>query len=291
MKEYLAARQKLVDRSLDQFLPKANVRPRTIHKAMRYSVFAGGKRLRPILCLAAAECCGGSVEKALPLACAIESVHTYSLIHDDLPCMDDDDFRRGVPTSHKVFGDGIAVLAGDALLTFAFELVTLVPGWSRYSVSEIVRELAVAAGSQKLIAGQDVDLESEGKKISLPLLKFIHESKTAALLTTSIRMGAMSANAAPAQLRNLSEFGKALGLAFQVIDDILDVTQTTEKLGKSAGKDVAAAKATFPAVVGLERSRRTAKRLTEEARIALHPFGKKAEILHGLADYLLKRDY
>jgi geranylgeranyl diphosphate synthase, type II len=291
MKEYLAARQKLVDRSLDQFLPKANVRPRTIHKAMRYSVFAGGKRLRPILCLAAAECCGGSVEKALPLACAIECVHTYSLIHDDLPCMDDDDFRRGVPTSHKVFGDGIAVLAGDALLTFAFELVTLVPGWSRYSVSEIVGELAVAAGSQKLIAGQVVDLESEGKKISLPLLKFIHESKTAALLTTSIRLGAMSANAAPAQLRNLSEFGQALGLAFQVIDDILDVTQTTEKLGKSAGKDVAAAKATFPAVVGLERSRRTAKRLTEKARTALHPFGKKAEILHGLADYLLKRDY
>jgi geranylgeranyl diphosphate synthase, type II len=291
MKEYLAARQRLVDRALDQLLPKANVKPRTIHKAMRYSVFAGGKRLRPILCLAAAESCGGSVEQALPLACAVECVHTYSLIHDDLPCMDDDDFRRGVPTSHKVFGEGIAVLAGDALLTFAFELVTSVPGWARYPVRELVRELAVAAGSQKLIAGQVVDLESEGKKISLPLLKFIHQSKTAALLTTSIRLGAMSANATPAQLRNLSEFGEALGLAFQVIDDILDVTQTTEKLGKSAGKDVASEKATFPAVVGLERSRRAAQRLTEEARFALCSFGKKAEILHSLADYLLKRDY
>jgi geranylgeranyl diphosphate synthase, type II len=291
MKEYLAARQRLVDRALDQLLPKANVKPRTIHKAMRYSVFAGGKRLRPILCLAAAESCGGSVEQALPLACAVECVHTYSLIHDDLPCMDDDDFRRGVPTSHRVFGEGIAVLAGDALLTFAFELVTSVPGWARYPVRELVRELAVAAGSQKLIAGQVVDLESEGKKISLPLLKFIHQSKTAALLTTSIRLGAMSANATPAQLRNLSEFGEALGLAFQVIDDILDVTQTTEKLGKSAGKDVASEKATFPAVVGLERSRRAAQRLTEEARIALCSFGKKAEILHSLADYLLKRDY
>jgi geranylgeranyl diphosphate synthase type II len=225
------------------------------------------------------------------LACAVECVHTYSLIHDDLPCMDDDDFRRGVPTSHKVFGEGIAVLAGDALLTFAFELLTLVPGWPRYPLRDVVQELAVAAGSRNLIAGQVVDLESEGKNISLPLLNFIHESKTAALLRSSIRLGAMSANATPAQLRNLSDFGRSLGLAFQVIDDILDVTQTTEKLGKSAGKDVAAEKATFPAVVGLERSRRIAQKLTKEARDALRPFGKRAEILHGMADYLLERDY
>ena len=252
MKEYLAARQKLVDEALDRLLPKATVKPKTIHKAMRYSVFAGGKRLRPILCLAAAECCGASVEAAMPLACAVECVHTYSLIHDDLPCMDDDDFRRGVPTSHKVFGEGIAVLAGDALLTFAFELLTLAQGWPRYPVQEIVQELAVAAGSRHLVAGQVVDLESEGKKISQSLLNFIHESKTAALLRSSIRLGAMSANATPAQIRNLSDFGRSLGLAFQVIDDILDVTQTTEKLGKSAGKDIAAEKATFPAVVGLE---------------------------------------
>jgi geranylgeranyl diphosphate synthase, type II len=291
MKEYLAARQKLVDEALDRFLPNAILKPKTIHKAMRYSVFAGGKRLRPILCLAAAECCGGSVEAAIPLACAVECVHTYSLIHDDLPCMDDDDFRRGVPTSHKVFGEGIAVLAGDALLTFAFELLTLAQGWPRYSVREILQELAVAAGSRYLVAGQVVDLESEGKKISQSLLNFIHESKTAALLRSSIRLGAMSANATPAQLRNLSDFGRSLGLAFQVIDDILDVTQTTEKLGKSAGKDIAAEKATFPAVVGLERSRRIAQKLTKEAREALRPFGKRAEVLLGMADYLLERDY
>jgi geranylgeranyl diphosphate synthase type II len=167
----------------------------------------------------------------------------------------------------------------------------LVPGWPRYPLRDIVQELAVAAGSHHLIAGQVVDLESEGKRISLPLLNFIHESKTAALLRSSIRLGAMSANATPAQLRNLSDFGRSLGLAFQVIDDILDVTQTTEKLGKSAGKDVAAEKATFPAVVGLERSRRIAQKLTKEARDALRPFGKRAEILHGMADYLLERDY
>jgi geranylgeranyl diphosphate synthase type II len=291
MKEYLAARQKLVDEALDRLLPKATLKPKTIHKAMRYSVFAGGKRLRPILCLAAAECCGGSVEAAMPLACAVECVHTYSLIHDDLPCMDDDDFRRGVPTSHKVFGEGIAVLAGDALLTFAFELLTLAQGWPRYPVREIVQELAVAAGSRRLVAGQVVDLESEAKKISQSLLNFIHESKTAALLRSSIRLGAMSANATPAQLRNLSDFGRSLGLAFQVIDDILDVTQTTEKLGKSAGKDIAAEKATFPAVVGLEKSRKIAQKLTKEAREALRPFGKRAELLLGMADYLLERDY
>ena len=291
MKEYLAARQKLVDEALDRWLPKATLKPRTIHKAMRYSVFAGGKRLRPILCLAAGECCGGSVEAAMPLACAVECVHTYSLIHDDLPCMDDDDFRRGVPTSHKVFGEGIAVLAGDALLTFAFELLTLAQGWPRYPVREIVQELAVAAGSRHLVAGQVVDLESEGKKISQSLLNFIHESKTAALLRSSIRLGATSANATPAQLRNLSDFGRSLGLAFQVIDDILDVTQTTEKLGKSAGKDIAAEKATFPAVVGLEKSRKIAQKLTKEAREALRPFGKRAELLLGMADYLLERDY
>jgi geranylgeranyl diphosphate synthase type II len=174
---------------------------------------------------------------------------------------------------------------------FAFELLTLVPGWPRYPLRDVVQELAVAAGSRNLIAGQVVDLESEGKNISLPLLNFIHESKTAALLRSSIRLGAMSANATPAQLRNLSDFGRSLGLAFQVIDDILDVTQTTEKLGKSAGKDVAAEKATFPAVVGLERSRRIAQKLTKEARDALRPFGKRAEILHGMADYLLERDY
>jgi geranylgeranyl diphosphate synthase type II len=291
MKEYIVSRQKMVDAALQAYLPKTSVKPKTIHKAMRYSLFAGGKRLRPILCLAAGECCGGETSAALPLACAVECIHTYSLIHDDLPCMDDDDLRRGMPTSHKVFGEAIAVLAGDALLTFAFELAVQVPGWPRYSLKEVIRELAVASGSRNLIAGQVVDLESEGQRVSLPLLRFIHESKTAALLRATIRLGAMSANATPARLESLSDFGMLLGLAFQVIDDILDVTQTSETLGKSAGKDLASEKATYPSVIGLERSRKVAKRLTEEAHRSLKPFARKAEVLHGLADYLLDREY
>jgi len=291
MKDYIISRQKMVEEALQSYLPKPSIKPKTIHKAMRYSVFAGGKRLRPILCLAAAECCGGEVSAALPLACAIECIHTYSLIHDDLPCMDNDDLRRGMPTSHKVFGEAIAVLAGDALLTFAFELAAQVPGWPRYSLRDVIRELAIASGSRSLIAGQVLDLESEGKSVSLPMLRFIHESKTAALLRATVRLGAMSANATPARLGWLSEFGMALGLAFQVIDDILDVTQSSETLGKSAGKDLVSEKATYPSLIGLEASRKVAKRLTEEAHRSLIPFARKAEILHGLADYLLDREY
>jgi geranylgeranyl diphosphate synthase type II len=291
MKDYLLFHQKMVDETLESYLPKATAKPKTIYKAMRYSLFAGGKRLRPILCLAAAETCGGTPEAALPLACAIECIHTYSLIHDDLPCMDNDDFRRGMPTSHKVFGEGIAVLAGDALLTIAFELAALVPGWPRYSVGDIIRELAIVSGSRHLIGGQVVDLESEGKKVGLSILRFIHESKTAALLSSSIRLGAMSTNATPSQLEKLTSFGKALGLAFQIIDDILDVTQTAEKLGKSAGKDLMAQKATYPSLVGLERSRKVAQKLTKEAHTILKPFGCKADVLHRLADHLLAREY
>ena len=291
LKSYLVSRGKLVDQALDRFLPKEKIKPATIHRAMRYSLFAGGKRLRPILSLAAAEACGGAVREAIPLACAVECVHTYSLIHDDLPCMDNDDFRRGRPTCHKVFGDGIAVLAGDALLTVAFEIVAKSKGWPRYDVRALVRELALASGSLHLIAGQVVDLESEGKKLTGDELKFIHLAKTAALLTSSIRLGAMSANATPVQLRALTTFGRSLGLAFQVIDDILDVTQTSEKLGKSAGKDIAAQKATYPSVFGLEKSRAEAHRLTRAALAAIKPFGEKAAMLRALADYLLQRDY
>lgn len=291
LKEYLAARCAAVDRALDRALPKPTVKPATIHKAMRYSLFAGGKRLRPVLCLAAAEACGGELEPALPAACAVECLHTYSLIHDDLPCMDNDDFRRGRPTSHKVFGEGIAVLAGDALLTQAFEILTAAPATPRYPAAAMVRELAVASGSRELIAGQVADLEGEGKKATLRELRFIHRAKTAALLTASIRLGAMSANAAPARLESLTGFGEALGLAFQVIDDILDVTQTSEKLGKSAGKDVAAQKATYPALLGLEKSRKEARRLTAASLAALKPLGKRADVLRALGEYLLQREY
>jgi geranylgeranyl diphosphate synthase, type II len=291
LKDYLSSRQALVDKALDRYLPKENQKPATIHKAMRYSLFAGGKRLRPILCLAAAEACGGAVGHAMPLACAVECIHTYSLIHDDLPCMDNDDFRRGQPTCHKVFGDGIAVLAGDALLTVAFEILGQAKGWPRYRMRALVNELAVAAGSHWLIAGQVIDLESEGKPIGGDELRFIHEAKTSALLTASIRLGAMSANANEKKLTQLTAFGKALGLAFQIIDDILDVTQTSEKLGKSAGKDAKAQKATYPAVFGLEKSRDEAHSLTNAALAAIKPFGEKGAMLKSLADYLLERDY
>jgi geranylgeranyl diphosphate synthase type II len=292
LKPYLIARQKLIDRALDHYLPKANTKPVTLHKAMRYSLFAGGKRLRPILCLAAAEACRGELRNALPLACALECIHTYSLVHDDLPSMDNDDFRRGRPTCHKVFGEGIAVLAGDALLTIAFEIVSKAKPTPRYDIAMLLRELAVAAGSLKLIAGQVADLEAEGKHVKCGQLQFIHENKTAAILKSSVRLGAMSANADTKKLAAITRFGERLGLAFQIIDDILDVTQTSEVLGKSAGKDVAAKKATYPAVIGLEKSRAEARRLTREAHKALSVFSAHdAKALHALANYLLEREY
>lgn len=290
LNEWVQIRAREVDAALDRFLPKATAKPATIHKAMRYSLFAGGKRMRPALLLAAAEACGGTIEPALPLACAVECIHTYSLIHDDLPAMDNDDFRRGKPTNHKVFGEGIAVLAGDALLTQAFEIAALSDGWARYSHRDLVLELARASGSLQLIAGQVADLEGEGRDLSVPELKYIHERKTSALLCASVRLGGMSANCTPAQLKALTAFGYNVGLAFQVIDDILDVTQTSEKLGKTAGKDVAAQKATYPRLVGLEKSRKIAAQLTARAFDALTPFKGRAPALEALAHYLLKRE-
>jgi geranylgeranyl diphosphate synthase, type II len=292
LKAYLRSRQRKIDRALDRYLPRANTKPATLHKAMRYSLFAGGKRLRPILCLAATEACRGNIDDALPLACALECIHTYSLVHDDLPSMDNDDLRRGRPTCHKVFGDGIAILAGDALLTIAFEIVSRTKPARRYNTSALLREISVAAGSQKLIAGQVADLEAEGKDVKRDQLQFIHKNKTAAILKSSVRLGAMSANADARKLSAITRFGQRLGLAFQIIDDILDVTQTSEILGKSAGKDVAAKKATYPAVIGLEKSRAEARRLTRQAHNALSMFSSSdAEPLHVLANYLLEREY
>ena len=288
--DFLSSRTAAVNEALHCLLPKAFAKPATIHKAMRYSLFAGGKRMRPALCLAAAAACGGSELEAIPLACAVECIHTYSLIHDDLPAMDNDDYRRGKLTNHKVFGEGVAVLAGDALLTQAFELAAQASGWPRYSHQQIILELAAASGSLQLIAGQVADLEGEGKKLSQAELRYIHERKTSALLCCSVRLGGMSANCTPAQLKSLTSFGYHVGLAFQVIDDILDVTQTSEKLGKTAGKDTKAQKATYPSIVGLERSRKIASQLTDKAYAALKPFKGKAQALEALADYLLKRD-
>lgn len=291
LKTYLTDRSALVDAALNRFIPSEETSPPTIHKAMRHSIFAGGKRLRPILCLAAAEACRGSLDTAMPAACAVECLHTYTLIHDDLPCMDDDDFRRGVPTCHKVYGEGVAVLAGDALQALAFQLLAEVPGNAQFNVGDYVRELAVTSGSLHLIGGQVMDLEGEGKKLPLADLRYVHESKTAALLTTSIKLGGMSAGATTEQIAALHAFGWNTGLAFQIIDDILDVTQTTEKLGKSAGKDLASEKSTYPALLGLDASRDEAHRLTTEAMNALSIFGDQAERLRQMAGYLLARDY
>ena len=291
LKQYLTDRIAEVDAALDAFLPPARQRPATIHAAMRYSVFAGGKRLRPVLCLAAAEACGGDRGQALAPACALELMHTYSLVHDDLPAMDDDDLRRGRPTCHKVYGEGMAVLCGDALLTEVFVVLAQTPPTKRYTTRDFITELAVTGGSRKLIGGQVMDLEGEGQPLSQRELVRIHEAKTAALLTSALRLGAMSANATPAKLAALTKFGEALGLAFQVIDDILDVTQSTEVLGKTAGKDQAVAKATYPSVLGLDASRKAAAKLTRAALAALKPLGGKATRLEEIAAYLLQREY
>jgi geranylgeranyl diphosphate synthase type II len=287
---FLAASTASVNAALDRFLPKTRVRPATLHRAMRYSLFAGGKRLRPAAALAAAAACGGAREAVLPMACAVECVHTYSLIHDDLPAMDDDDFRRGRPTNHKVFGEGVAILAGDALLTLAFEILAQCRGSSRYPAATLVFELARAAGSLQLVGGQVADLEAEGQTVSAGQLRYIHERKTSALLACSVRLGGMSANCTPRQLDALSDFGYHVGLAFQVIDDILDVTQTTAQLGKTAGKDTTAQKATYPAILGLDRSRVVAERLTRRAFAALDGLGPNAAPLAALAEHLLRRD-
>jgi len=290
LQEYVATQTEAVNRALDHFLPAATARPTTIHKAMRYSLFAGGKRIRPALCLAASAACGGEDSEALPLACAVECIHTYSLIHDDLPAMDNDDYRRGKLTNHKVFGEAIAILAGDALLTQAFEIAAKSRGWPRYPHQRLILELAGASGSLQLIAGQVADVEAEGKRISAGHLRYIHERKTSALLGCAVRLGGMSANCTPRQLQALTNFGYHVGLAFQVIDDILDVTQTSDTLGKTAGKDSQARKATYPSIVGLEESRNIAQGLTARAFSALEPFKSKAVALEALAEFLLKRD-
>jgi geranylgeranyl diphosphate synthase, type II len=291
LKIYLKQLTADVDAALDKFLPKARERPATIHAAMRYCVFSGGKRLRPVLCLAAAEACGGEISNALTTACAVELMHTYSLVHDDLPAMDDDDLRRGRPTCHKVYGEGMAVLCGDALLTEAFIVLAKTKPTKRYGARDFISELAETGGSRKLIGGQVMDLEGEGKKLTKRDLIRTHEAKTAALLTSSLRLGAMTANASPAKLEALSTFGHALGLAFQVIDDILDVTQSTEVLGKTAGKDQAAEKSTYPAILGLTASRKEAAKLTQAAMAALKPLGAKAARLEEIAKHMLKREY
>jgi len=288
---WLKRTRALIEKALRTSIPATSTKPATIHRAMRYSLLAGGKRLRPLLCCATSEACGGTLRAALPAACAVEMIHTYSLIHDDLPCMDDDDLRRGQPTSHVVFGEGMAVLAGDALLTEAFAVLATAKPRVRYTAADLVAELARAAGSRGLIAGQVADLEAEGRKPAEPALYFIHAAKTGMLLRASLKLGAMCAGATKAQGASLDRFGFALGLAFQIQDDILDATQSAKKLGKSAGKDAAAGKMTFPALFGLEKSHALAEQWTDEAIASLRSFGPRAAMLQALAARLLRREF
>ncbi|HEY6839125.1 MAG TPA: farnesyl diphosphate synthase [Geobacteraceae bacterium] len=293
LKNYLKERCQLVDEALDRYLPAADEMPVSLHKSMRYSVFAGGKRVRPILMLAACEAVGGKPELAMPAACAMEMIHTYSLIHDDLPAMDDDDFRRGNPTNHKVFGEAVAILAGDALLTEAFILMSD-PQWCRQVERErvlaVIREIGLCAGSYGMVGGQVVDMESEGNRdIDLATLQYIHTHKTGALIKAAVKAGALLGGADAAGVDAMTRYGEAIGLAFQIADDILDIEGTTEELGKDAGSDEARGKATYPALVGLVEAKRRAAELVDMAFQALAPFGDKAEPLKEIATYIVNR--
>jgi geranylgeranyl diphosphate synthase type II len=289
LREYLVQQQKLVDAELDRLVPTESTPPETIHRAMRYSLFAGGKRIRPILCIEAARAVSDSVNGVAAAACALELIHTYSLIHDDLPALDNDDYRRGKLTNHKVFGDAMAILAGDALLTLAFQVLgQLAIAGDRKAL--LVAELAAASGTVGgMLGGQVADLEGEGKPPDASLLETIHRAKTGALLRASLRLGAIYAGASGEQYAGLSRYGEHVGLAFQIVDDILDVEASSESLGKTAGKDAAQHKITFPAVYGLDASRRMAEEECARAHATLAPFGPRAERLHQLADLIVQR--
>jgi geranylgeranyl diphosphate synthase type II len=286
-------RRRAVEDALDRALPAAADWPETIHEAVRYSLFAGGKRIRPQLALAAAEAAGGRWEDALPYACAVEMIHTYSLVHDDLPAMDDDDLRRGRPTSHKVYGEAIAILAGDALLTRAFHL--LAEGGHGEAADRLQRRLraieilGAAAGTTGLIGGQVADLESEGRAISAGALQRMHSAKTGALLGASVRGAAVLAGATPEDERALVAYGHAVGLAFQIVDDVLDATADSTALGKTAGKDARAGKATYVREFGIEKARGMAKELLRTAHAAVRPLGARARALEELATLVVER--
>jgi len=288
--DYLAHQQERVDAALSHRVPAESQDPSIIHRAMRYSLFAGGKRIRPLLAMAAAEAVSGSPAGIENAACALELIHTYSLIHDDLPALDNDDLRRGRPTCHKVFGDAMAILAGDALLTLAFEVLAKLPDVQPDRRILLVSELATASGTVGgMIGGQVNDLEGEGQAPTPELLDRIHRAKTGALLRASVRMGAIYAGAGDLQLTAITCFGEHIGLAFQIVDDVLDVEQSSEALGKTAGKDAQQKKITFPAVYGLEQSREMAEQERLAAHQALEPLGESADRLKQLADLVVQR--
>jgi geranylgeranyl diphosphate synthase type II len=279
----------LVDAALQRLLPAAETQPKSIHEAMRYSVFAGGKRIRPILCLETARIFGSDVEAALHPGCAIEFIHTYSLIHDDLPALDNDDLRRGKPTCHKKFGEAIAILAGDALLTLAFETIGAAPVDSALRV-KMLTEVAKSAGTVNgMVGGQVADLEAEGKGAGPETLEYIHRAKTAALIRASVTAGAICAGAGDEDVARLRHFGETIGWAFQVTDDIFDVEESSAALGKTAGKDIAQQKATYPSVFGLERSHQIANELSSQAIADLAPYGERAARLREIAGFLVHR--
>jgi geranylgeranyl diphosphate synthase type II len=292
LKTYLRDRQQRVEAALDASVPTGY--PETVYEAMRYSLLAGGKRLRPILCLATGELLGGTEPMAMPTACALEMIHTMSLIHDDLPAMDNDDYRRGQLTNHKVYGEDVAILAGDALLTYAFEYVaTQTRDVPAERILRVIADLGKAVGAKGLVGGQIVDLASEGATdVSLETLNYIHTHKTGALLRVSVTSGAVLAGADEAQVETLSQYANNIGLAFQIIDDILDITATSEELGKSAGKDLAAQKVTYPSIWGLEESKQQAQTLVATAKAGvLDSFGTAAQPLVALADFIVDRTH
>jgi geranylgeranyl diphosphate synthase type II len=288
---YLKERQAQVEAALDRSLPLTY--PEKVYEAMRYSLLAGGKRLRPILCLATCELAGGTVEMAMPTACALEMIHTMSLIHDDLPAMDNDDYRRGKLTNHKVYGEDIAILAGDGLLAYAFEYVaTQTQNVPAHRVLQVVARLGRAVGAAGLVGGQVVDLESEGcSDIQEETLTYIHTHKTGALLEACVVCGGILAGVTDEEIQRLSSYAKNIGLAFQIVDDILDITATQEELGKTAGKDILAQKATYPSLWGIEVSKTKAQQLIDAAKAELTPFGEKAQPLLALADFITMRTH
>jgi len=292
LKAYLLEKRRIVDGALDDHFPKADGLAADLIEAMRYSLFAGGKRLRPILCMAGAETVGGQGQDVLPVACALELIHTYSLIHDDLPLMDDDDLRRGKPTCHKVFGDAIALLAGDGLLTEAFSLMTS-PRATReippHRLLEAIRMISVAAGHGGMVGGQVVDMQWEGKKADLETVKFLHTHKTGALITASVASGAIVGGARESQVRAVLSYGNKIGLAFQISDDILDVEGDSETMGKMVGADEEKGKSTYPSVLGMDESKKIQRDLVEEAVQELKAFGEKAEPLRQIAYYIIER--
>jgi len=292
LRRYLNEKKKIIDNALERYLPEDEGPAQDLVKAMRYSLFAGGKRLRPILCIASAEAVGGTFDTVLPAACALEFIHTYSLIHDDLPVMDDDELRRGMPTNHMVFGEAVALLAGDGLLTEAFRLMCsgeLVRAVSAESVVKVVGIVAKAAGYKGMVAGQVADIQAENKKADKELVDFIHMHKTAALITASVVCGAILGGGTDGQVKALSAYGKDIGLAFQISDDLLDVEGDPEAMGKPIGSDKKKGKATYPSVLGVSRSKEIQNTLVREAVSALSIFDSSADPLREIAYYIVKR--